>query len=80
MPQLDREEIVKIAKDAAFAVVGVGVLAAEQLDKVRQELVERLSTGASDLAARARKAGADAREVAADARQQVRRFVLRDAA
>jgi hypothetical protein len=80
MPQLDRDEIVKVAKDAAYAVVGVGVLAVEQLDKVRQELAERVSTEASDLVTKARKVSTDARRAASDAGQQVRRFVLRDAA
>jgi hypothetical protein len=80
MPQLDRDEIVKIAKDAAYAVVGVGVLAVEQLYKVRQELAERVSTEASDLVTKARKVSTDARQAASDAGQQVRRFVLRDAA
>jgi histone H3/H4 len=80
MPQLDRDEIVKIAKDAAYAVVGVGVLAVEQLDKVRQELAERVSTEASDLVTKARRVSTNARQAASDAGQQVRRFVLRDAA
>jgi hypothetical protein len=80
MPQLDRDEIVKVAKDAAYAVVGVGVLAVEQLDKVRQELAERVSTEASDLVTKARRVSTNARQAASDAGQQVRRFVLRDAA
>jgi hypothetical protein len=80
MPQFEQNDIVKLVKNTAYAVVGAGVLAAEQLDKCREDLVERFSTPAADLVSKARQLGVDARKIAVDGRQQLRSFVLRDAA
>jgi len=44
MPQLDRDELTKIIRDTLYATVGVGVLTVQQLDQVRRQLAERLST------------------------------------
>ncbi len=44
MPQLDRDELTTIIRDALNATVGVGVLTVQQLDQARRQLAERLST------------------------------------
>lgn len=44
MPQLNRDELTKILRDTLYATVGVGVLTVQQLDQVRRQAAERLST------------------------------------
>jgi hypothetical protein len=43
MSTFDQDEIVKTVKDAAYATVGAGVLAFEQLEQRRTELRSRLA-------------------------------------
>ena len=43
MPELDRDQFLRIVRDAFYATVGAGVLTVQQLDKVRHQLAERLN-------------------------------------
>jgi len=44
MAQLNRDELTTIIRDTVHATVGLGVLTVQQLDQVRRQLAERLST------------------------------------